>query len=402
MDPRKTVPLFLMLALVIAMSPIQGIQAGDHAFPMGTCEDCHDDFAPFTVQAIAPKEIKEGEKADFKVRVTNTGRHSCEDLVARLSGPGFNQSGPQTTSMSGGVTRGNSISTDFDVDLGATGISVVMDERPPPPFFADLSLTVTAPDGHQEQSNSGTTSESVEFSESLIKRAGPGSYTVTVVHETGIRASSFDMVALIEYPDLTRMAGIGSLPPGAQADVSWELEVTEEIAQDLTVLVTGNVSYDHDGELRADQYTIEQPFKVGKLTRDRPVETTEIPKSIRWPIRYALAVLLSISVILGVPTIRKRIFKDVKAAKLRWWHCAISWTMVPLFIVHALLATTRHPWTSPPAVTGMVVATIITLLALTGTFRDKLRERMGAPMWRRMHQVQTIAAIVMLAIHWVL
>lgn len=413
--------LAIMLVLVLCaplLSPV--LSTVVRPYSSGECEECHTGFEPFKVKPDSPTEVPNEYEFEAGLLLENPWTHELKDIIVELdiSSMPYLEFTELTTmedqelNMEGTVPGGGRTTHQIEITERSTGLTVDLSWNSPILFFGDVDLTLRGPSGGSWNSDTAGTTESIHVSESELKAEGPGMYEIGVESETGLRSVTYTINGLIENRASTevsqvRIDSIGSL---GEQRVKFKLRSYEKGEGTISYRVVADAYYAHEGrgtDLDTYEETGTMSLTVGEdFTYNRATSSVSSIKALWITGRIfgfiSVALYLTSFMTGGVSKrLKKAVYKRVK--KARQWHCVISFGALLSVIVHiATLYSGVYSGTWRGIYLGGAALLLMTIVSLTGIFRDSLVRSIGDRNWRRVHFWSSIAIILLFMIHAVL
>lgn len=394
------------LAVMVLAAPQDTGEAPDDRV---MCDECHDDFHPFTYSVDAPIEVPVGEPFPVKLTLRNQGDHQLRGASVSINLPS-----DQNLVLEGGEPwteeRDESGSVGFrqadevyhDVGYGALGAHFRLDISVG--LLDYVSLTVMGPDGgHWATGARGQGSLQISLDADDMAEGGRGQYTVVINHEQGLRTVQYDLAIEIEYGPTVGYEECPDLAPGESHTFIFDMVGMARGPGEATLTIEATACYDHGGTDHD-----ERPFHEESLVA---IEVGDEfvggggddgggggGSSILW-VGQALGLISAILLVASVLTsgLLPRLPRRVGT------HCLLSKALALVFIIHWLTL-----WAGPYGGilggigTGSAMLVLILVLALGGVRPKLLEGRVMGWSNRVLHRNLTYVLVLVLVAHVVL
>lgn len=395
------------LLLVVAVAAL--VSSGDTSdLPEDRvmCDECHDDFEPFSFSVNAPSEVPQGRPFDLRVTVRNQGDH---DVIGTsvIIGLGDDQGlvleggEPWTYEQEERGSLGWQASADHALEVGYGALEARFRLDVSVGVLDYVSLTVIGADGgHWAVGNRGGSTHQISLDGDDMMEGGVGQYTVVVAHEQGLRPVQYDLTIEVDYGPSIGIQEGPDLSPGESHTFHLDLVGLTKGPGRADLTIRGTAFYGH-GEGQHDEETFDLQRTVDIEVGDELVGGNggngggASPGSLLsagQSLGFLSAALLAASLATSghLPRLPKR-------GKV---HCYLSYGLAGVFLVHWVTL-----WAGPYGAiaggigTGGVMLVLIMVLAFSGARPKLLEGRVMGWSNRLLHRNLTYALVLVLVVH---
>ena len=338
----------------------------------------------------------------YSVSISNDQKYTITWVSMDFRGPNLQAPILDPETHSDTVGAGGEISYSFDIPKGTESVEFAM-TGDSLPGFADINLFIQNSNGNATWSSESTSNnEIIRLSSSDIESGGYGVYTITVRHESGVRAVSYTLDMSLTYGDLIlSQTHSSAIPPEKTINMDYIINLDNAQMDALRFHITARIQlpdgmmmeikrvYRSDWSVESEQ--TQAPDELKDSEPWGPVDTTGTVSAVA----YSIAVLSGI-----VLWARLRFTEMVKPRFIGPVHCFISLISLVLAVDHTAIALQKSwPWGSP----GMLFSylSIVTMLGFTVfSFYDvEGKEWLGKKKWRSVHLILTILLFGVIVLH---